>query len=131
MKYAEQHRGAKRRRWVDEDLQSEIVRRAAGQQSAGSVARVVGVSKTGKNVNWDIQHLVAYSAASWSTWENCEVLSVASDASRVGAPAEETEFFALTDGFASTWAPVQVVVCMMKLRFDVPLTSQFGLCVHN
>ncbi len=62
---AQLHQGEKRRRWLDEDFKTEVVKRAAGQASTGSVCRAVGLG--GGSKNWATYDLVAYAAASWSS----------------------------------------------------------------
>ena len=73
--------------------------------SVGAALNVQGQQHGGRC--WDVQMLPAYMLASWKLWESSEVMCVASDASRLGQPAEDTVTYAVTDGVSSSWLPPQ------------------------
>lgn len=102
--------GCKRRRVVDEDYKSALVRAGCrGQGSLGAAAAVIGLDENPHTSRgWDVSRLPAHMAANWKYWPHAEVVSIAADASRLGQPGEDTMVYAITDGVRSSWLPPQV-----------------------
>ena len=105
--------GRSKRRRVDEDYKeyvvSEALRLGRGH-NANAVVRGDAAADSGIGAKWHEQLCCFEQASAWLTFHDVQDISLAGDASRLGCPAEETEFIAAWSPSVDygVWLPPQV-----------------------
>jgi len=92
--------GPKRKLRVDEDLRHHYSQgsvRSKRVHSGAQLAKATADVAVETARRWDDQTLLQYRAAAWATFEEGNIVSIASDGSRIGDPAEETIVFIAWD----------------------------------
>ena len=100
----------KRGREIDDDLKNAVLQKVARGDSANVnqlIRTHLGAGHDPGGYGWIRQDLLRYQAAAWMSGPSVRCLSVASDGSKIGSPAEETVIY-------SAW-------------FPRPKTSGFGV----